>query len=143
MLNEGACNFRNIHLSWITTSWRKLAFDISGKSAPPGARDLACVVLASPRKPRLPPDSICWVRRRVSPGPKVAIAQIAAFRAWEHFNGERFAKLRKMTQPCLVVNGAFDNMIPVRNSYMLSEHLIERDAVDLPRRWAWFTFSIS
>jgi hypothetical protein len=34
-------------------------------------------------------------------------------------------------------------MIPVRNSYMLSEHLIERDAVDLPRRWAWFTFSIS
>jgi pimeloyl-ACP methyl ester carboxylesterase len=56
-------------------------------------------------------------------GPKVAIAQIAAFRAWEHFNGERFAKLRKITQPCLVVNGAFDNMIPVRNSYMLSEHL--------------------
>jgi hypothetical protein len=34
MLNEGACNFCNIHLSWITTSWRKLAFDISGKSAP-------------------------------------------------------------------------------------------------------------
>ena len=56
-------------------------------------------------------------------GPKVAIAQIAAFRAWEHFNGERFAKLGKITQPCLVVNGVFDNMIPVRNSYMLSEHL--------------------
>ena len=56
-------------------------------------------------------------------GPKVAMAQIAAFRAWEHFNGERFAKLGKITQPCLVVNGVFDNMIPVRNSYMLSEHL--------------------
>jgi pimeloyl-ACP methyl ester carboxylesterase len=56
-------------------------------------------------------------------GPKVAMAQITAFRAWEHFNGERFAKLGKITQPCLVVNGVFDNMIPVRNSYMLSEHL--------------------
>jgi len=56
-------------------------------------------------------------------GPKVAKAQIAAFRAWEHFGGERFAKLAKISQPCLVVNGVFDNMIPIRNSYMLSEHL--------------------
>jgi pimeloyl-ACP methyl ester carboxylesterase len=56
-------------------------------------------------------------------GPKVAMAQIAAFRAWEQFAGERFANLGKITQPCLVVNGVFDNMIPVRNSYMLSEHL--------------------
>jgi pimeloyl-ACP methyl ester carboxylesterase len=56
-------------------------------------------------------------------GPKVAAAQITAFRAWEHLSGERFAKLSKITQPCLVVNGVFDNMIPVRNSYMLSEHL--------------------
>jgi pimeloyl-ACP methyl ester carboxylesterase len=56
-------------------------------------------------------------------GPNVAKAQITAFRAWEHFNGERFAKLGKITQPCFVVNGVFDNMIPVRNSYMLSEHL--------------------
>ena len=55
-------------------------------------------------------------------GPKVAMAQIIAFRAWERFTGERFSKLRKITQPCLVVNGVFDNMIPVRNSYMLSEH---------------------
>ncbi|MGC2160424.1 MAG: alpha/beta hydrolase [Silvibacterium sp.] len=55
--------------------------------------------------------------------PKVAMAQINAFRAWEHFSGERFAKLGEITQPCLVVNGVFDNMIPVRNSYMLSEHL--------------------
>jgi len=53
----------------------------------------------------------------------VAIAQITAFRAWEQYSGERFAKLGKITQPCLVVNGVFDNMIPSRNSYMLSEHL--------------------
>jgi pimeloyl-ACP methyl ester carboxylesterase len=56
-------------------------------------------------------------------GPNVAKAQIAAFRAWEAFTGERFAKLRKINQPCLVANGVFDIMIPVRNSYMLSEHL--------------------
>ena len=56
-------------------------------------------------------------------GSNVAEAQIAAFRAWEAFSGERFAKLRRISQPCLVVNGVFDNMIPVRNSYMLSEHL--------------------
>ena len=56
-------------------------------------------------------------------GSNVAKAQIDAFRAWEAFAGERFAKLRRISQPCLVVNGVFDNMIPVRNSYMLSEHL--------------------
>jgi pimeloyl-ACP methyl ester carboxylesterase len=56
-------------------------------------------------------------------GPNVAKAQIAAFRAWEAFTGERFAKLRKINQPCLVANGVFDTMIPVRNSCMLSEHL--------------------
>jgi pimeloyl-ACP methyl ester carboxylesterase len=56
-------------------------------------------------------------------GPKVAAAQIAAFRAWEVVNGERFASLRDISQPCLVVNGTLDMMIPIRNSYILSEHL--------------------
>jgi pimeloyl-ACP methyl ester carboxylesterase len=56
-------------------------------------------------------------------GPKVAAAQVAAFRAWEAVTGERFAKLPKISHPCLVVNGVRDIMIPVRNSYMLSEHL--------------------
>ena len=56
-------------------------------------------------------------------GPNVAQAQIAAFRAWERVDGERFAKLRRITQRCLVVNGVFDTMIPVRNSYFLVEHL--------------------
>ena len=56
-------------------------------------------------------------------GPKVAQAQIAAFRAWERVDGERFGKLRRIMQPCLVVNGVRDTMIPVRNSYYLAEHL--------------------
>ena len=33
-----------------------------------------------------------------------------------------FRKLREITQPCLV-NGVFDQMISVRNSYTLREHL--------------------
>jgi pimeloyl-ACP methyl ester carboxylesterase len=56
-------------------------------------------------------------------GPKVAQAQIAAFRAWERVEGERFGELRRITQPCMVVNGMLDTMIPVRNSYLLAEHL--------------------
>jgi pimeloyl-ACP methyl ester carboxylesterase len=61
--------------------------------------------------------------REPASGPEVAKAQIAAFRAWESFVGERFAKLRKICQPCLVVSGVFDILVPVRNSYLLSEHL--------------------
>ena len=56
-------------------------------------------------------------------GPKVAQAQIAAFRAWERVDGERFAKLRRITQPSLVVDGVIDNMIPVGNPHALAEHL--------------------
>jgi pimeloyl-ACP methyl ester carboxylesterase len=55
--------------------------------------------------------------------PEVAKAQLASFRSWEAFTGERFSKLRKITQPCLVVSGVFDIMIPVKNSYVLSQNL--------------------
>ena len=56
-------------------------------------------------------------------GPEVAAAQMAAFRDWEQFTGERFANLKNIRQPTLVVNGIHDEMIPVRNSYWLSENL--------------------
>ena len=56
-------------------------------------------------------------------GPEVAKAQMAAFREWERFAGERFADLRQLRQPTLVVNGIRDEMIPVRNSYWLAENL--------------------
>jgi pimeloyl-ACP methyl ester carboxylesterase len=56
-------------------------------------------------------------------GPAVAQAQLAAFREWEQFTGERFADLRNFRQPALVVNGVFDEMIPVQNSYWLSANL--------------------
>jgi pimeloyl-ACP methyl ester carboxylesterase len=56
-------------------------------------------------------------------GPKVANPQTAAFREWEQFNGQRFAELSAIRHPTLVVNGVYDEMIPVPNSYRLSEHL--------------------
>jgi len=56
-------------------------------------------------------------------GPEVAANQIAAFREWEQFTGERFADLRSISHPTLVVNGVHDEMIPVLNSYSLAENL--------------------
>ena len=56
-------------------------------------------------------------------GPDVAKAQVAAFRDWEGAVGERFAELKSIRQPTLVVNGIYDEMIPVRNSYWLSANL--------------------
>jgi pimeloyl-ACP methyl ester carboxylesterase len=56
-------------------------------------------------------------------GPQVAQAQMAAFREWDRYTGERFADLRNIRQPTLVVNGTGDSMIAVRNSYWLSENL--------------------
>jgi pimeloyl-ACP methyl ester carboxylesterase len=56
-------------------------------------------------------------------GPKIANAQMAAFREWEEFEGERFAELKAIHHPSLVVNGVHDEMIPVSNSYRLSENL--------------------
>jgi pimeloyl-ACP methyl ester carboxylesterase len=56
-------------------------------------------------------------------GRAVAEAQRAAFREWEQYQGERFADLKSIEQPTLVVNGIYDEMIPVRNSYWLSANL--------------------
>ncbi len=56
-------------------------------------------------------------------GPNVGAAQLAAFREWEHFTGERFGDLRAIRHPTLVVQGFKDEMIPVRNSYWLAENL--------------------
>jgi pimeloyl-ACP methyl ester carboxylesterase len=56
-------------------------------------------------------------------GPAVAQAQIAAFREWKHVSGERFSDLKKIHHPILVVNGVYDEMIPIWNSYWLGAHL--------------------
>lgn len=56
-------------------------------------------------------------------GSAVAQAQMIAFRKWEQVSGDRFSELKKIRQPALVMNGIFDEMIPVRNSYWLAEQL--------------------
>jgi len=56
-------------------------------------------------------------------GPAVAQAQMAAFRDWEKFTGQRFADLKNILHPTLVVNGIHDEMIPIQNSYWLSANL--------------------
>jgi pimeloyl-ACP methyl ester carboxylesterase len=56
-------------------------------------------------------------------GPEVAANQMAAFREWEQATGERFANLKNIRQPTLIVNGVHDEMIPVSNSYSLVENL--------------------
>jgi pimeloyl-ACP methyl ester carboxylesterase len=61
--------------------------------------------------------------REPNSGPAVAQAQMAAFREWEQVSGERFSDLKKVPHPTLVVNGVYDEMIPVSNSYWLSAHL--------------------
>lgn len=61
--------------------------------------------------------------REPASGPEVAGAQMTAFREWEQVRGDRFAYLKDIRQPTLVVNGIFDEMIPVSNSYRLSENL--------------------
>ena len=61
--------------------------------------------------------------RDLASGPDVAAAQSSAFRGWEKSSGERFASLGGIRQPTLVVNGIHDEMIPVSNSYFLSENL--------------------
>jgi pimeloyl-ACP methyl ester carboxylesterase len=44
-----------------------------------------------------------------------------AFREWEQVRGEGFADLKNIRQPTLVVNRVHDEVIPVANSYRLSE----------------------
>jgi pimeloyl-ACP methyl ester carboxylesterase len=56
-------------------------------------------------------------------GDEVMKAQMMAFRDWEQFEGNRFANLKGIWTPTLVVNGIYDEMIPVRNSYWLGENL--------------------
>ncbi len=56
-------------------------------------------------------------------GPDVAASQVAAFRESEQSSGTRFANLKDILQPTLVVNGIHDEMIPIANSYRLVENL--------------------
>ena len=70
--------------------------------------------------------------REPGSGREVAGAQMAAFHDWEQFTGERFAYLKSIRQPILVVNGIHDEMISVSNSYWLSQNLPNAVLVTYP-----------
>jgi pimeloyl-ACP methyl ester carboxylesterase len=59
-------------------------------------------------------------------------AQSAAVADWREVRGERFADLRSITPPTLVVNGSNDVMIPTINSYRLSQHLPDAQLIVYP-----------
>jgi pimeloyl-ACP methyl ester carboxylesterase len=61
--------------------------------------------------------------REPQSGPDIIQAQMAAFGDWEHDTGERFADLKRIQHPTLVVNGVEDVMIPIANSYRLAENM--------------------
>ena len=59
-------------------------------------------------------------------------AQLVATQAWRQIKGERFAELRYITQPTLVVNGNKDVMVPTINSYTLAQHLPNAQLIIYP-----------
>ena len=50
-------------------------------------------------------------------------AQIAAILEWGEPRGERYAELKSIIQPTLVVNGSHDILCPTINSYLLAQHI--------------------
>lgn len=70
--------------------------------------------------------------REPPPSPATAPAQLAAFGEWRKFSGERFAELKAIEQPCLVVNGVADALIAAINSFWLAAHLPKATLLLLP-----------
>lgn len=64
------------------------------------------------RKDQDPPSSL-----------QTAQAQVAALVEWRQAHGERYAYLRALSQPTLVVNGNNDIMVPTVNSFTLSQNI--------------------
>jgi pimeloyl-ACP methyl ester carboxylesterase len=80
-----------------------------------------------------------WERRHrrqhdVDPpsSPQTMAAQSAANADWREARGQRFAELRSITPPTLVVNGSNDLMIPTINSYWLSQHIPHAQLIIYP-----------
>jgi pimeloyl-ACP methyl ester carboxylesterase len=81
----------------------------------------------------------CWDRRhqrRADVDPpssmQTAVAQRTVLTEWAQPRGERFADLRTISHPTLVVNGNHDIMLPTINSYILSQHIPKAELVIYP-----------
>jgi pimeloyl-ACP methyl ester carboxylesterase len=64
--------------------------------------------------------------------PRTMAAQRAAIIDWRKNHGERFADLRHITQPTLVVNGSHDVMVPTVNSFTLSQGIPNAQLIIYP-----------
>jgi pimeloyl-ACP methyl ester carboxylesterase len=80
-----------------------------------------------------------WKRRHLRtddvdpPSPSQTMkAQLTAYTDWLEVRGERFAELKSITQPTLVVNGSHDIMIPTINSFTLSQHIPNAQLIIYP-----------
>ncbi len=63
---------------------------------------------------------------------QTAKAQVAAIMEWREPRGERYAYLKTITQPTLVVNGNNDVMVPTINSFNLSQHIPNAQLIVYP-----------
>jgi pimeloyl-ACP methyl ester carboxylesterase len=59
-------------------------------------------------------------------------AQFAALAEWRQPRGERYAELKAIEQPTLVVNGNDDVMVPTINSFVLSQHIPQAQLIIYP-----------
>jgi pimeloyl-ACP methyl ester carboxylesterase len=80
-----------------------------------------------------------WARRHarkedvdVSTSAQTMAAQRAAITEWRQPRGERFAELKAITQPTLVVNGHDDIMVPTINSFTLSQKIPNAQLIVYP-----------
>jgi len=64
--------------------------------------------------------------------PQTAKAQVAAIMEWCEPRGERYAYLKTIKQPTLVVNGNNDVMVPTINSFNLSQHIPNAQLIVYP-----------
>jgi len=65
--------------------------------------------------------------------PQTAKAQYAAILEWRQIKGERFAELKAIKQPTLVVNGVNDIMVPTTiNSSILSQQILRAQLIVYP-----------
>jgi pimeloyl-ACP methyl ester carboxylesterase len=82
---------------------------------------------------------IFWARRHMrkegvdlSTSAQTMAAQRAAINEWRRARGERFAELKAITQPTLVVNGHNDIMVPTINSFTLFQKIPNAQLIIYP-----------
>lgn len=69
-------------------------------------------------------------------------AQRAAIMEWRQSRGERYAYLKTIKQPTLIVNGHHDIMVPTINSFTLSQYIPDAQLIVYPQLRAWRSLSI-